>query len=362
MARTLAMFGIVALISAIALLPVHAEVGDETKLRLKEADLISKASKELNDQKDTLEKLEKRILVVEPLTPVERSKPEAERKKLEQERRKQAEEKQKNDIETQRNRIKEAEKDLEITIRAFAFKGSTARAVTKATELLNQKAELDILTDRISKAGHETQQILQRDLSSKESNLDKTVNEAKDRTEQEILKDLADSRFAGFGFGVAIGAIIKAGKRDLVQSATLDANRIVRIDRDNNTTANFLLESHYFFTPNANFLPWFPMFNVPAEKWGHGPFVAVQPGTQNIIEAVGIGWMLGFKRSHIIASDLARDRGDSFNLGAGILVNPNSQVLGDGITKNQPLPTGETDIRLKRTTEIGWLITFSYSF
>jgi hypothetical protein len=72
--------------------------------------------------------------------------------------------------------------------------------------------------------------------------------------------------------------------------------------------------------------------------------------------------MIGFKRSSIIAPDLARDRGDSFNIGIGVMVNPNSQVLGDGIQKNQPLPTGETTVRLRKTTEMGYLVTFSYSF
>ena len=37
------------------------------------------------------------------------------------------------------------------------------------------------------------------------------------------------------------------------------------------------------------------------------------------------------------------------------MVNPNAQVLGDGITKNQALPVGETAVRLKTTTEMGWL-------
>ena len=72
--------------------------------------------------------------------------------------------------------------------------------------------------------------------------------------------------------------------------------------------------------------------------------------------------MLGFKRSNILAKDLARDRGDSFNIGLGIMVNPNAQVLGDGIRKNEVLPAGETAVRLKTTTELGWLFVFSYTF
>lgn len=177
-------------------------------------------------------------------------------------------------------------------------------------------------------------------------------------SESQRLKDLADKRFAGFGFGVALGVTVKAGKRQIVNSATVDPNGLVRIDRDNNTTANFILESHYFFTPDIHI----PVFNVEPKNWGTGPFVAVQPGTENIIQSVGAGWMIGFKRSSIIASDLARDRGDSFNIGVGLMLNPNAQVLGDGIEKDKPLPGAETAIRLKKTTELGWLFTFSYSF
>lgn len=169
-----------------------------------------------------------------------------------------------------------------------------------------------------------------------------------------------DSHFAGMGFGVAIGVVSKAGKRDVIQSATLDPNGIVRVDSDANTTANLILEGHYFFTPEKRFIP--QAFDAAPRNWGHGPFIAVQPGTQNIIEAVGIGWMLGFKRANIVAKDTAPNRGDSFNLGLGIMVNPNAQVLGDGITKNQALPAGETAVRLKTTTEMGWLFVFSYTF
>jgi hypothetical protein len=202
-----------------------------------------------------------------------------------------------------------------------------------------------------------TKKASEEDVAFAKSDLQKTIVKT---SEQDELQKKADERFAGFGFGVAIGVVGKAGKRDVIQSATLDPNGIVRVDDDGNTTANLILESHYFFTPDSRFIPL--AFDAAPKNWGHGPFVAVQPGTQNIIESIGAGWMLGFKRSSIVAKDLARDRGDSFNLGLGIMINPNAQVLGDGISKNQVLPTGETAVRLKTTTELGWLFVFSYSF
>ncbi len=253
--------------------------------------------------------------------------------------------------------VKELEASLEKTVKS-AFVGTPFSRIAYSRQLLQRKEIVDQLTAKKQAETDVTKlPSLQKSLELAESDLQKSIVET---SEQDKLKKDADQRFAGFGFGVALGVVSKAGRRDVIQSASLDANGIVRVDRDANTTANLILESHYFFTPELRFLPW--VFDATPGNWGHGPFIAIQPGTQNIIESVGVGWMLGFKRSSIVAPDLARDRGDSFNLGLGIMVNPNAQVLGDGITKNQVLPAGETAVRLKSTTELGWLFVFSYSF
>ena len=81
------------------------------------------------------------------------------------------------------------------------------------------------------------------DLEFAKSELEKTVAKT---SEQDELQKKADERFAGFGFGVAIGVVGKAGSRDVIQSATLDPNGIVRVNDDGNTNANLILESHYF--------------------------------------------------------------------------------------------------------------------
>lgn len=265
-------------------------------------------------------------------------------------------------LETQQALVDAQNRNLEAVIDATSLKGPTETTIINAISIVNKKSKLDELGTQMLTHPKETQAVLAKTIEGMEADLTTSAVNATKLNERERIDKEADTRFAGFGFGVAIGLTVKAGNRDLVQSATLDANKIVRVERDNNSRANFLLETHYLFTPNAPFLPWIPFFNVEAKQWGHGPFVAVQPGTDNIIESVGIGWMLGFKRSRILATDTARQRGDSFNLGAGVLVNPNAQVLGDGVVKNQPLPSNETDVRLKKTTEIGWLVVFSYSF
>ena len=52
----------------------------------------------------------------------------------------------------------------------------------------------------------------------------------------------------------------------------------------------------------------------------------------------------------------------SFNLGVGVVVDPDTRVLGDGIVANQPLPAGETEIRYLEEMQTGLLILASFSF
>ena len=93
-----------------------------------------------------------------------------------------------------------------------------------------------------------------------------------------------------------------------------------------------------------------------------GPFIALQPGSNNIIESVGVGWMFGFKRTAVLKGTEPLPVGDSFNIGVGALLDIKQKVLGDGIRANEPLPAGETDIRYRETSQIGAVVIFSYSF
>jgi hypothetical protein len=93
---------------------------------------------------------------------------------------------------------------------------------------------------------------------------------------------------------------------------------------------------------------------TPAGQWGHGPFVAVQPGTDEIIEAIGIGWMIGFRKSNIGS--------DGLNIGFGYVVDPSVKMLGDGVIENSPLPVGETQIRYKEKSQSGIFLLASFGF
>jgi hypothetical protein len=52
----------------------------------------------------------------------------------------------------------------------------------------------------------------------------------------------------------------------------------------------------------------------------------------------------------------------SWNFGIGLRVDPKSQVLGDGIIVNQPLPAGESTIRFKTEPRLGLMLLSSFSF
>lgn len=152
--------------------------------------------------------------------------------------------------------------------------------------------------------------------------------------------------FAGLKFGVGISFTLDSGDNDRVSEASL-VNGIVRVDDEDNGRARIMLESHYFFTPDWR------MPGLKDAEWGVGPFVSLQPGTDNIIEAIGMGLMFGFRRG---------SGSESFNLGFGMVVDPNTRILGDGVFADRPLPNGETEVRYKEEMQRGFLILSSFSF
>lgn len=176
-------------------------------------------------------------------------------------------------------------------------------------------------------------------------------------------------KFAGLKFGAGLSVTRDLGGRDRIGDVRLDANRRVRVFDRNNTPARVMVESHYFFTPCHSFLSirynecewvkdatdkkWRQVVDNRA-RWGWGPFVALQPGGNDVIDAIGAGLMVGFRRG--------LQTNESFNLGFGIVVDPNTKVLARDIEEGGLLPPNETDIRLEDTTQTGLLFLASFSF
>ena len=193
--------------------------------------------------------------------------------------------------------------------------------------------------------------------TSEDPNADKNVTEAPDNS----------GKFGGLEFGVGISYTADLGNRVRIGSAS-EVSGIVRVDDENNGNARIMLESHYFFTPCGGFFGLSSVINNPCTpkagggrergepKWGWGPFVALQPagGEGKLIDAIGMGLMVGFRKSETTTQ--------SFNFGVGYVMDTNVKVLGDGIVANQPLPPGETAVRLKDTTQSGLLFISSFSF
>lgn len=167
---------------------------------------------------------------------------------------------------------------------------------------------------------------------------------ALEKKQQETVKAEAKRQFAGINFGVAI-AMMYSLNDDRVDNAVLVPNgerSVVRATSRARAAARVLLETHYFFTPK----------NSP--RVGHGPFLALQPGTEELIVSVGLGYMIGFRREE--------EKSDSFNLGAAIMVEPAAKVLGAGVKENEALPVGETEIRFQQKPVASLALVASFSF
>ncbi len=142
--------------------------------------------------------------------------------------------------------------------------------------------------------------------------------------------------FKNLGIGGAIGWTHNLGDRR-VETVNV-VNNIVRVQDDRNDLIRFMPEVHLWATKFRD------------DTIGLGPFFALAPGPK-FVDAVALGVMLGYRAKNTDQY--------SFNLGVGATLDLDTKVLGDGITRNQPLPAGETSARTKQTTVAGLLVMFS---
>jgi hypothetical protein len=176
--------------------------------------------------------------------------------------------------------------------------------------------------------------------------------------------------WGGLGWGIGIATDFDMTGRRV---ATADiVNNVVRIkDTSNNVGVSFVLEAHYFLRDyrfgfgRAGICD--PLDYLNCTELGHGPFVAIEvgdgssatPAANGPITAFAMGWMVGMRHpSNLVGGSQTA----SWNFGLGLRVTPKSQVLGDGIIANQPLPAGETIIRYKTEPRFGVMLLSSFSF
>ena len=177
-----------------------------------------------------------------------------------------------------------------------------------------------------------------------------------------------------YGFAVGIG--FTPLRTANIESASI-RNGTVRIDKENNGAAGVWLEFHQ----------WAQLNKDGTRGWG--PFVAIQAASSTGSEAIGafaLGLMYGSKggpttkktvsqpyaikdennntkaiTSAPVSETQSGRNGTGFNIGIAV-ASVKVQTLGDGLTANQPPPTGVTEIYYKTKRMYVPLIMTSFTF
>ena len=185
--------------------------------------------------------------------------------------------------------------------------------------------------------------------------------------------ELGRTSWGGLGWGIGIATNFDIGGKRVGTAEVIPPANIVRIkDASSNVNVSFVLEAHYFlrdykfaFGNRDNCMVGATYVNINCTELAHGPFVAIEVGggstgtpKDGLVTAFAMGWMVGLR--HPGAS--LENKNSSWNFGLGLRVTPNSQILGDGIIANQPLPPGETVIRYKNEPRYGVTLLSSFSF
>jgi hypothetical protein len=197
--------------------------------------------------------------------------------------------------------------------------------------------------------------------------------------------------WAGLNWGIGIAADFDVGGTRVANATVV--NGIVRLtDTSSNVGVSFVLESHYFFpgfadmtkvigslqppgmctkvtSINSDGSPKTTVTNPDCTEWAHGPFVAIEvgdgststPAANGPITAYALGWMIGFHHPTAASATGSSNNTQSWNFGIGLRIDPKSQVLGDGLVANQPLPAGDS-IRYKTEPRAGVMLLSSFSF
>lgn len=165
-------------------------------------------------------------------------------------------------------------------------------------------------------------------------------------------QDAASDTLKGLGFGVALSLKWNIIGPKIVRDASIDNNKIVRIDQRSNTDAGLMLEMHHY--------PWTfggDTKNRYDNTWGFGPFVAAQPGSEQVITAVGGGLMFGWK---LKPNDIESQKG--FGIGVGYAAIPSAKTLGDEFKDGEPAPKDTTQVRFVQRDKGSVLIIAAFTF
>jgi hypothetical protein len=188
----------------------------------------------------------------------------------------------------------------------------------------------------------------------------KTANKISDqKTRIETMREIGDQDARKFWsvWGVALITNFDSGDRKPIKAASI-INGVVRVEEENEIKYGLGLEVHRFIWGNSwgatKRRPWSGAVAV-------GPYVSVLPGTNNILDTIGAGVILGF-----IGGRSPESEGNKFsmNIAIGGYVDPDTRVLADGFEDGSAPPAGETTIRYSTVAQYGvqGVLSFSYNF
>jgi hypothetical protein len=199
---------------------------------------------------------------------------------------------------------------------------------------------------------------------------DKAAIPAEEATETEE----ATNDFLGLEWGAGIGVIGGLGDDHAVEKASI-VKGVVRVEEEGDLRPQVFLEMHVFlggFGKEDKVKNWRKYQRDKAEyrmdkargadgAWptmaepplmGFGPFIALQSGDNEVIDALTLGFMWGFRKDP--------QNSASLNVGIGLSFDPSVQVLGGGLKDGQG--TEETEMRFKKEGQLGWALMTSFTF
>ncbi len=148
--------------------------------------------------------------------------------------------------------------------------------------------------------------------------------------------------FMGISFGVGLAGI--ALFRKDIQQASIAEGKVV-IDEEKTAYPTVLFETH--------FLPFVAGRNAngnPASATG--PFVCILASSEKALDALGVGWMFGFRQGN---------SSNGINLGLAYMLLGSRQALRDDFVAGKPAPAGATEVKFKKTSSQGLALVVSFS-
>lgn len=177
--------------------------------------------------------------------------------------------------------------------------------------------------------------------------------------QKETMQEIGDIDASTFWavWGAAFITNFDLGDKTPITSASI-VNNVVRVEEESAVKYGLGLEVHRYLWGNSwgttKYQPW-------SGAIAFGPYVSVLPSSNEIIDVIGAGIIIGFLGGRSFDSEGNRM---SLNIAIGGYVDPDTRVLADGFEDGKAPPEGETTVRYSTVAQYGiqGLVSFSYKF